>query len=48
LPSDEAATKLNYLALRNIENKWKRPFKEWHAAKARLTIHFGDRFHDAA
>jgi putative transposase len=43
-PSDEAATKLIYLALRNIETKWKRPPKEWHAARAQLVIHFGDRF----
>ena len=43
-PSDEAATKLIYLALKNIMNKWKRPPKEWHAAKAQLAIQFGDRF----
>lgn len=47
-PSDEAATKLIYLALRNIQAKWKRPPKEWHAAKAQLAIHFGDRFTVAA
>lgn len=43
-PSDESATKLIYLALRNIAAKWKRPPKEWHAAKAQLAIQFGDRF----
>jgi len=43
-PSDEAASKLIYLALRNIEAKWKRPPKEWHAAKAQFVIQFGDRF----
>src|SRR5210317_641634 len=47
-PSDEAATKLIYLALRNIMAKWKRPPKEWHAAKAQLAIQFGDRFTLAA
>jgi putative transposase len=47
-PSDEAATKLIYLALRNIMVKWKRPPKEWHAAKAQLAIQFGDRFTMAA
>ena len=47
-PSDEAATKLIYLALRNIMAKWKRPPKEWHAAKAQLAIQFGDRFTMAA
>ena len=43
-PSDEAATKLIYLALRNITAKWKKPPKEWHAAKAQFAIQFGDRF----
>ena len=43
-PSDEAATKLIYLSLRNIEAKWKRPPKEWHAAKSQLAIQFGERF----
>jgi putative transposase len=43
-PSDEAATKLIFLALRNIIATWKRPPKEWHAAKAQLAIQFGSRF----
>jgi len=43
-PSDEAATKLIYLALRNIQVKWKRPPKEWHAAKTQIAVNFGDRF----
>lgn len=43
-PSDEAATKLIYLALRNVMKKWKRPPKEWHAAKTQLAIQFGERF----
>ncbi len=43
-PSDEAATKLIYLSLRQVETKWKRPPKEWHAAKAQLAIQFGERF----
>jgi putative transposase len=47
-PSDEAASKLIYLALRNIAKKWKRPPKEWHAAKAQLAIRFGTRFRFAA
>jgi len=42
-PSDEAATKLIYLALQKIEAKWKRPPPEWHAAKAQLAIQFGER-----
>jgi putative transposase len=47
-PSDEAATKLIYLALRNITKKWKRAPKEWHAAKAQMAIQFGCRFVIAA
>ena len=43
-PSNESATKLIYLALKNIMKTWKRPPKEWHAAKAQLAIQFGDRF----
>ena len=43
-PSDLAATKLIYLALRNIEAKWKRPPQEWHAAKTQLAIQFDSRF----
>ena len=43
-PSDEAATKLIYLALRNITAKWKNPPREWHAAKVQFAIQFGDRF----
>lgn len=43
-PSDDAATKLIYLALRNITAKWKKPPKEWHAAKAQFAIQFGERF----
>jgi len=43
-PSDEAATKLIYLALRNITAKWKNPPREWHAAKAQFAIQFGERF----
>jgi putative transposase len=43
-PSEEAATKLIYLALRNIQAKWKRPPKQWHAAKTQLAIQFSDRF----
>jgi len=43
-PSDDATVKLIYLALRQIEAKWKRPPKEWHAAKSQLAIQFGERF----
>jgi len=47
-PSDEAATKLIYLALRNITAKWKRPPREWHAARAQFASQFGERFRIAA
>ena len=42
-PSDEAATKLIYLALRNITAKWKKPTQVM-AAKAQFSIQFGDRY----
>jgi len=43
-PSDDAATKLIWLALRNITAKWKNPPIAWAAAKAQFAIQFGDRF----
>jgi transposase-like protein len=43
-PSDEGATKLIWLALRNITAKWKHPPIAWAAAKAQFAIQFGERF----
>lgn len=43
-PSDEAATKLIWLALRNITAKWKNPPIQWHAAKAAFALQFEERF----
>jgi putative transposase len=43
-PTDEAATKLLYLAVRNITTKWKRPSREWHAALPYLAVLFSERF----
>ena len=43
-PSDQAATKLIWLALPNIAEKWKNPPISWHAAKAQLAIQFEERF----
>jgi transposase-like protein len=43
-PSDEAATKLIWLALRNNTTKWKNPPIAWAAAKAQFAIQFGNRF----
>lgn len=42
-PSDEAATKLLYLALRNIMGVWARPTREWKAALAQFAILFPER-----
>lgn len=44
-PSDEAATKLIYLALRNIAQKWKKAPVHWLAAARQFAIQFGDRFY---
>lgn len=43
-PSDQAATKLIWLALRSITRGWKNPPISWHAAKTQLAIQFEDRF----
>jgi putative transposase len=43
-PSDEAASKLIWLVLRNISAKWKSPPIYWHAAKAQFALQFQDRF----
>jgi len=42
-PSDEAAIKLLYLAIKNAGIHWKRPI-EWTAAMSQFAILFGDRF----
>ena len=46
-PSDEAASKLLYLALRNIEKDWKMPPITWKQAVNQFAILFGDRFTNA-
>jgi putative transposase len=43
-PNDQAATKLLWLALRSVTEKWKNPPISWHAAKAQLAIQFEERF----
>ena len=43
-PSEEAATKLIYLALRNIVKQWKRPPTYWGAAAHQFALKFGERF----
>jgi putative transposase len=43
-PSDQAASKLIWLALRHITENWKRPPVAWQAAKAQFALQFGERF----
>jgi putative transposase len=43
-PNDAAATKLLYLALRNVTAKWRQAAKTWAAAMPHLAMLFGDRF----
>ena len=43
-PNDEAATKLLYLALRNISKKWQMPNRTWKEAANQFAIMFGQRF----
>jgi putative transposase len=43
-PTDEAATKLLWLALRNITLKWAAPAKAWCDAMNHFAILYGDRF----
>ena len=43
-PTDEAATKLLYLALNRSEKEWKMPPREWSMAKAQFAVIFGERF----
>lgn len=43
-PTDEAATKLLWLALRNITVEWSAPAKTWTDAMHHFAILYGDRF----
>ena len=43
-PSDDAATKLIWLALRNITADWGRAAKQWREAMNQFAIAYGDRF----
>ncbi|ATG91358.1 IS256 family transposase [Methylomonas koyamae] len=42
-PSDDALSKLFYLALMNISKKWTMPLHDWKAALNRFSIQFEDR-----
>jgi len=43
-PTDEAATKLIWLALRNITADWGRAANDWKTAMNQFAILFDDRF----
>ena len=43
-PGDDAAMKLLYLVLNTAAREWKRPPREWPAAKTQFAILFGERF----
>jgi transposase-like protein len=43
-PNDDAATKLIWLALRNITAEWRRPAHHWRAALNQFAILYEDRF----
>jgi transposase-like protein len=42
-PTDDAVTRLCYLAPDNISKKWSMPIRDWKAALNRFTIQFEDR-----
>jgi transposase-like protein len=46
-PSDKAATKLLFLALRNIEKDWTLPQRTWKQAANQFAIMLGERFTNA-
>jgi putative transposase len=43
-PTDDAAMKLLYLALRNLSKKWRNASREWRSALPHLVVLFADRF----
>ncbi len=43
-PSDDAASKLLWLAMRNITADWTRSVMEWRQAMNQLAIAYGERF----
>jgi transposase-like protein len=44
VPTDEAATKLIWLALRHVMADWHRPAPAWKAAMNQFAILYEDRF----
>jgi putative transposase len=43
-PSDEAAIKVLYLALRNQTERWRRPMRDWKPALQHFSLYFEGRF----
>ncbi len=43
-PNDRAATKLIYLALRDLKNGWRAPPLFWHQVRPEFAIRFGERY----
>ncbi|MCA3050106.1 MAG: transposase, partial [Rhodocyclaceae bacterium] len=46
-PNDEAASKLLYLGLRNISQRWTMPIQNWKQALSQLMIRFEQQFNNA-
>jgi putative transposase len=44
-PSDDAATKLLWLALRNITRRWTMPARPWREAMTQFAVLYHERFH---
>jgi len=42
-PTDEALTKIIYLATTEITKKWTQPLRNWHQCISQFAIHFEDR-----
>lgn len=47
-PGDKSATKLIYLALKNLPKKWTMPLKRWKSAMNQFTIQYGGRIFQAS
>lgn len=42
-PSDEALTKIFYLAILDISKKWTMPFRDWMFCISQIAVYFSDR-----
>ena len=41
--SDDAALKLVYLAIQNVQKRWTKPLQFWKSAAQQLMLHFDER-----